>query len=74
MGRPRKTVFSVVALSIDSAALALQVPRAAIVRAIKAAELPAYAGPGKRVRITVADLTEWVTRTWPRTLLRSKQS
>jgi excisionase family DNA binding protein len=68
-------MFSVVALSIDSAALALQVPHRVIAEAIKSAELPAYAGPGKRVRITVADLTEWMARTWPRTTLskRSRQ-
>jgi excisionase family DNA binding protein len=73
MGRQRKTIFSVVALSIDAAALALQVPRHAVADAIKAAELPAHTGPGKRIRITVADLTEWV-KSWPRAEIKRRLS
>ncbi len=71
MGRPRKRALFPVALSIDSAADALAIPRRVIADAIKAAELPAFAGPGKRIRITVADLTAWV-QTWPRAQQRSQ--
>jgi excisionase family DNA binding protein len=65
MGRPRKRSLFLIAVSLDSAADALAIPRRVIADAIEAAELPALQGPGKRIRITVADLTEWV-RTRPR--------
>jgi excisionase family DNA binding protein len=64
-------MFSVVALSIDGAALALQVPRRIVAEAIKAAELPAYSGPGKRVRILVSDLAAWVA-TWPLAAIKQR--
>lgn len=54
-----------VALSIQDACRALSVPRRIIRDAIDIGELVAFAGPGKRIRITVADLTDWIRRTWP---------
>ena len=69
---PRTRSLFPVALSVQGASDALSIPRRIVADAIKSAELPADAGPGKRIRITVADLTEWV-RTWPRATKRSPQ-
>jgi excisionase family DNA binding protein len=71
MGRQRKRALFPIALSADAAAEALQVPRRAIADAIKSAELPAYAGPGRRIRITVTDLVAWV-QTWPRATIKQR--
>lgn len=69
MGRPRKRALFPVALSIDSAADALAIPRRVIADAIKTADLEAFQGPGKRIRIPVAPLVDWVRR-WPRATQR----
>jgi len=63
------SLFPIVALSVQGASDALGLDRnGRIIReAIASGELKAYAAPSKRVRILVADLTEWVARTWPRT-------
>jgi hypothetical protein len=62
----RKSVVSVVALSVDGMAEALSLPRRRILRAIAAGELAAYCeGPGKPVRVIIADAIEWI-KTWPR--------
>jgi hypothetical protein len=67
MGRPRKQVVTVVALSVDALAEALTIPRSRIARAIAAGELVAYCeGPGKPVRVIVSDAIEWIKRTWLR--------
>ncbi len=68
---PRARPIFPVAVSIQAASDALDIPRRAVAEAIKAAELPAFRGPGRRIRITVADLTEWV-RSWPRATKRSQ--
>lgn len=72
MGRPRKRALFPIALSIDSAAEALSIPRRVVADAIyKTAELPAYAGPGRRVRCRVSDLSAWVG-TWPRATIKRR--
>jgi excisionase family DNA binding protein len=63
VARP-KQFFAVAAFSIDSAAVALDVPRRSISRAVQMGELPAYSGPGRRVRILAVDLIDWVRTTW----------
>jgi excisionase family DNA binding protein len=63
---PRTRPIFPIALSIQAASDALDVPRASIEQAVSNGELPAHAGPGRRVRILVADITEWIRRTWPR--------
>lgn len=66
----RKSRLFPVALSIEQAKDALNIPRRAIVEAIyRDATLPARIGPNNRVRILVADLVEWVSTTWPRATL-----
>lgn len=73
MGRPRKRSLFPIALSIDATAEALSIPRRIVVDAIAAGELVAYGpGPGRRIRILVADCTDWIARTWPRAMKRSK--
>lgn len=67
---PRTRPIFPVAVSIQAVSDALDIPRRVVAEAVMAAELPAYRGPGKRIRITVADLTDWV-RTWPRATKRS---
>lgn len=71
---PRHRSLFPVALSIQSASDALELDsNCRVIReAIASGKLPAYAGRGQRVRILVADLTEWV-RTWPRAKQRSQQ-
>jgi hypothetical protein len=72
MGRARKRLLFPVALSIDGAADALKIARRRIAEAIyETGELKAYQGPGRSVRVLVADLTDWV-RTWPLTELRKR--
>lgn len=70
MARPKK-FFCVVAMSVESAAVALDTPRAAIKRAIQMGELPAYRGPGRRTRLAAVDLLEWL-RSWPKATLKRK--
>jgi excisionase family DNA binding protein len=72
MARPKK-FFAVAALSIDSAAVALDVPRRTIASAVKLGEIPAYSAPGRRVRILAVDLVEWV-RTWSRVTTQQRES
>ena len=67
MGRPRKQCLFPVALSVDAAADALPVPRRIIDEAISLGELEAFVAPsGRRVRVTVADLTAWICTSWKR--------
>jgi excisionase family DNA binding protein len=68
---PRARPIFPIAVSIQAASDALDCPRRVVADAVRVGELPAYAGPGRRIRITVADLVEWV-RTWPRATKRSK--
>ena len=63
---PRARSLFPVALSIQAASDALDIPRRVVAEAVALGELPAYAGSGRRVRILVADLTDWIRRTWPR--------
>lgn len=64
---PRTRPIFPIAVSIEAAAKAMKVPARVIRDAVYvAAELPAYGGPGNRVRIIVRDLEQWVRETWPR--------
>jgi len=69
---PRTRSLFPVALSVQASADALKIPRRVIADAIKSAELVAYAGSGRRVRILVPDLIEWVRTTWPRASIKRR--
>ena len=59
MSRPRiKRIFPC-ALSLSAAAIAMDLPPAHIKRAVASGALEAREGPGRRVRVTVADLIAW---------------
>jgi len=68
---PRARAIFPVALSIESAAKALQIPARVVREAVYTyAVLPARKAPsGGRVRILVRDLEAWV-RTWPRQTIK----
>lgn len=70
-GTRTRPIFPV-AVSITAAADALDIPRIAVADAVRLGELPAYHGPGRRIRITVADLTAWIKNTWPRATRQTK--
>ncbi len=59
-GRPRKSPLFPVCLSAESAAIALGVPARYIRAQIAAGLIPAYELGGRRVRVLVADLVEFV--------------
>ena len=69
---PRARPIFPVALSIQSAAKAIGVPRRVIAEAVyTTASLPAYRGPTNHmVRILVRDLTDWIAREWPRATIK----
>lgn len=65
MPRPRKSPLFPIALSAESAAIALAVPARWIRQQIELGVLPAYTVAGCRARILVADLVDLV-RAQPR--------
>jgi hypothetical protein len=69
---PRARPIFPVALSIQSAAKAIGVPRRVIAEAVyTTASLTAYRGPTNHmVRILVRDLTDWIAREWPRATIK----
>lgn len=69
---PRTRPLFPVALSIQGASDALDIPRRVVADAVAGGALEAYAGPGKRIRIPVVCLVDWVRR-WPRASKRSRQ-
>lgn len=72
MGRPLKSKIFALALSPTMAAAQLNVPTRKVREALLSGELVAYDGGGKRVRILVVDLLQWVHSTWPRAVIRKK--
>lgn len=64
MGRPRKRLFPIIALSPAATALALSIPVRRVRAALDSNELEARDAGGKRVRITLAEIYRWVA-TWP---------
>lgn len=71
MSRPRKSPLYPVALSAESAAIALAVPARWIRQQVELGRLPAYTLAGCRARILVADLVELV-RQQPRHFKRKR--
>jgi hypothetical protein len=59
MSRARVKRIFPVALSASAAATAMSLPPSYIKRAIASGALEAREGPGRRVRVTVADLIAW---------------
>jgi hypothetical protein len=73
MGRPRKRALFPVALSLDSAADALQCRRKTLADAIGAGLLTAYQDPtSRRQRVLVSDLIDYIRVHWPRAQRRKK--
>ena len=73
MGRPRKRSLFPIALSIEATAEALDIPKRVLVRAIEENQLAAFGpGPGRRVRVIVADAVQWVRTYWPRATKRKR--
>ena len=70
---PRARPIFPVALSIQSASDALDIPRRVVAEAVTLGDLAAYSGPGKRIRILVPDLVAWVKSSWPRRTKRSEK-
>ena len=69
---PRARPIFPVALSLQSAAKAIGVPTRIISEAIyTTASLPAYRGPTNNItRVLVRDLTDYITREWPRATIK----
>ena len=65
MGRPRKRALFPIALSPSATADALSIPVRRVREAIAGGELEAFDGGGKRIRILVPAILQWV-RTWPK--------
>lgn len=59
-GRPRKSPLFPVALSVESAAIALGVPARWLRAQVHAGLVPAFDMGGRRIRVLVADLVEFV--------------
>lgn len=69
---PRTRPIFPIAVSIQAASDALDIPRRVVAEAVTLGELAAYRAPsGRRIRITVADLTAWV-RTWKRHTIKQR--
>jgi hypothetical protein len=65
MGRIRRKPLWPIALSLDSAADAMQCRRKTLADAIRIGTLRAYRDPtSKRIRITVRDLENYIAREW----------
>jgi hypothetical protein len=62
-----KRIFPI-ALSAAHAAEAMDIPLSHIARAVRSGALIARQGPGRRERITVADLMDWWHRDHPRAM------
>lgn len=59
------------ALSLSACAVAMDLPPSHINRAVALGELVAREAPGRRVRITVADLHSWWHEYHPRVTIRN---
>lgn len=73
MARRRAKRIFPIALSAASAAEAMELPLSHIARAIASGELVAREAPGRRVRVTVADLHSWWHQYHPRATKRGIQ-
>jgi hypothetical protein len=74
VGRPRVRKIFPIALSLSAAATAMDLPLAHIKRAVASGALVAREGPGRRIRCTVLDLTEWWAVEHPRVTEQRSQS
>lgn len=73
MPRPRKHSLFPIALSVQAASDALGLDKNGrfVREAVARGELPAYRARGRRERVLVVDLVEWV-RSWPRAKIKQQ--
>jgi hypothetical protein len=62
---PRARPIFPIAVSIQAASDALDIPLSVVNRTVRTGELAAYRGAGGRIRIATVDLVAWV-KSWPR--------